>query len=470
MCSLMTAPFNDEPTLVDHLGRAGWVRWFAANVRNCSPPYVFSVHGDWGSGKTSFLHQLYGFFTGHKPSGEKLLPQETDLWGAKWKPADRYMVIWFEAWRYQNELVPVVAMLHELRGQWAWYRRTFEWVKKITEVTARGALLVIDEATRKIDDENTVKLKPSASGIQALGERWEAEHFQTPLATQKLREFLCEAIRTLIGKKGRLVVLIDDLDRCQPEAAYKLLEGIKIYLNLPNCVFVLAMDQRQLERAIAQCLPGGSKGAGDGGLPPVGAMQQAREYLEKICQDVWQLPLIPLEKHCEYMNLCLEGHCPGKENAVADILSVFKGKNYLPANARKLKAYANTLRRFMEHCSSSSGSNRERHAKLIGVFSCLYQFHPDLYRRLESNPRFYNEVREWAADGRSRNPVFQDIEIAGVAPENTPAGGPPSSPGRFVTFPDPATGNVFRIRDLILEVQAVPEQEVKCYLLPHART
>ncbi|MDB6027650.1 MAG: hypothetical protein JWM68_3873, partial [Verrucomicrobiales bacterium] len=317
----MSAAFNDEPTVADSLGRAGWVRWFAENLKNCEPPYVFGLHGDWGSGKTSFLHQMYGFFTGYSPAGKKLVPQITNTWGTHWKSSERHIVVIFEAWRYQHEATPVVALLHEIRAQWSWYNKTFKWLGKIGEVATRGALLVFDEATRKIDNDTSIKVKPSSSGIQALGERWEADHFENTLPTQKLREFLSEAIKVLSGD-SRIIILIDDLDRCQPEAAYKLLEGIKIYLNLPNCVFVLAMDQQQIQRAVATCMPGGRSGND----PDADATQlhQAAEYMEKICQDIWQLPLMPTTAHELFLRGCLEGHTAGHAEVFEQVFQVLR--------------------------------------------------------------------------------------------------------------------------------------------------
>lgn len=49
---------NDEATLNDKLLRSELRREFGLAISNCTPPHVFGLHGEWGSGKTSFLRQL----------------------------------------------------------------------------------------------------------------------------------------------------------------------------------------------------------------------------------------------------------------------------------------------------------------------------------------------------------------------------------------------------------------------------
>ena len=58
---------NDEPTLLDALDRETLIREVGEAVATCGPPQVFGVHGDWGLGKTSFLHQVQWYLTGDCP-------------------------------------------------------------------------------------------------------------------------------------------------------------------------------------------------------------------------------------------------------------------------------------------------------------------------------------------------------------------------------------------------------------------
>ncbi|MGN5377609.1 P-loop NTPase fold protein [Streptomyces lasalocidi] len=58
-------------------------------------------------------------------------------------------------------------------------------------------------------------------------------HFETDFA---------DAVREFVGEDGRLVVFVDDLDRCTPESAMTVLESLKLFLAHSQCVFVLAMD------------------------------------------------------------------------------------------------------------------------------------------------------------------------------------------------------------------------------------
>ena len=52
----MFRPQNDEPTLADRLGRYAVVKRIGDAIATCDPPLVLGIHGDWGAGKTSFLH------------------------------------------------------------------------------------------------------------------------------------------------------------------------------------------------------------------------------------------------------------------------------------------------------------------------------------------------------------------------------------------------------------------------------
>ena len=51
-------------------------------------------------------------------------------------------------------------------------------------------------------------------------------------------------------KEARLIVFVDDLDRCLPEKAIEVLEAIKLFLEVPGVVFVLGMDREVVERGI----------------------------------------------------------------------------------------------------------------------------------------------------------------------------------------------------------------------------
>src|SRR5262249_49178781 len=122
----------------------------------------------------------------------------------------------------------------------------------------------------------------------------------------------------------RVVVLIDDLDRCEPQAAFQFLEGIKIYLNLPSFVFVLGINQAVIERAIAKHLKdeGGS----------AARENVAREYFEKLCQDIWHVPAIPSAD--DFFDNCLGSACTTR----AALCQVVRRAVCLPPNPRRIKA------------------------------------------------------------------------------------------------------------------------------------
>ena len=150
--------------------------------------------------------------------------------------------------------MPIVALLQEIRTQLPGIASARRVEEARRDRYAVG-VLSLDDLTKKIGlQAATVKT------IQETGEKWEQENLATSLPAQMIRAHLDHALGQLLGLAPdkprrhayRLVVLVDDLDRCEPDAAFKLLEGIKIYLNLPSCIFVLGMNQWIIERIAKQ--------------------------------------------------------------------------------------------------------------------------------------------------------------------------------------------------------------------------
>jgi len=61
-----------------------------------------------------------------------------------------------------------------------------------------------------------------------------------------------DVVKEYVGEHGRLVIFIDDLDRCLPENALTILESLKLYLDNANCVFFIGLDKRVVEQAVKQ--------------------------------------------------------------------------------------------------------------------------------------------------------------------------------------------------------------------------
>ncbi len=92
------------------------------------------------------------------------------------------------------------------------------------------------------------------------------------------------------GSPG-LVLLIDDLDRCQPDDVAKVLEAISFCVNAGSCIIVLGMDRRQVEFAVGQAFEKLVDGLPDDELDLPAGMEIspkdrqrafARRYLEKL--------------------------------------------------------------------------------------------------------------------------------------------------------------------------------------------
>ena len=112
----------------------------------------------------------------------------------------------------------------------------------------------------------------------------------------------------MLEKAGirRLVVLIDDLDRCLPETAIETLEAIKLFLFVPGSAFVVAADEAMIEYAVKRHFPDLPLGAG--------ALTYTRNYLEKLIQVPFRIPAMGLAETKVYIALLMLEMTEGSES------------------------------------------------------------------------------------------------------------------------------------------------------------
>lgn len=364
---------DDQPTSQDLLDHAAIAARIEQRVRTCPTPYVLGIHGDWGTGKSSVLRMV------------------EDKLGAPARKGEGRVVVRFEAWKHQFEEQPVVALLQAVRRAFTLERKFFDEVKKLVNVATYGALSVIDDLVKAVS-LGTVP-KGLAGTAREEGERYEAEAFAVPLRSEQIQELYAAAIEALLGENDRLVVLVDDLDRCADAAVVRLLESLKLYLNAKRCVYVIAADREAVVRAVQRGLFGGDPDKDDPASRRT--RERAEAYVEKLFQSVEALPVTPpvaafVGKLCETW--------PDKGAALLTVLGPKAGA--LPPNPRRIK-------RFVTELGSRVDAWESRHQAppsplewpYVVIVQCLATFHPSLYRRLEADPEFFEKLVGFAKNG-----------------------------------------------------------------------
>ena len=155
-----------------------------------------------------------------------------------------------------------------------------------------------------------------------------------------------------------------------------------------------------IEQAIAENMKFGKPEDGDPSDSSFSRLR-AREYLEKICQELWHLPAMD-QPHL-YLKKCLEGY------ERAELLAqVAETTRCLPQNPRKVKSIANVLRRYAKMdagpvpTSVDRGPYPEDYCQML--VACLYCLHPEIYSRLEVHDKFFEVIKNWTRDLPDRVP------------------------------------------------------------------
>ncbi|MDE2674613.1 MAG: P-loop NTPase fold protein [Paracoccaceae bacterium] len=194
-------------------------------------PLVVALDGEWGSGKTYFLKRWVGEH-------------------AKQNKAST--VVYFDAFASDYISDPLPALVTALKGRTK--NKNINELKKaafnIVKVGARVGLGVVtsgvSETVIKVGEEFTKALGDEAE--KNLEEYWKREEGRS-IAMEQFRAALESMVSA--GKNNKVIIVIDELDRCRPDYALEVLEVIKHFFSVDNVHFVLGVNLEVLENMIS---------------------------------------------------------------------------------------------------------------------------------------------------------------------------------------------------------------------------
>ncbi|WP_087509729.1 KAP family P-loop NTPase fold protein [Cellulomonas iranensis] len=220
----------DEPTASLGLGYEKYVDALSAVITGGSPArFTIGIYGAWGVGKSSILRAV-----------------ETRLRGYD------IPVVTFDAWRYARNPQVIVPLLREVEGALA-RREEKEPHDDEKSRSDKKLWTSIGRALRAVVAEVTLNLGPVSVSGSAVGSAIDA--FQQPLGrpgAEAPHGRLVEIGRELEEAEKRIVVLIDDLDRCPPDAIVQVLEAVHVLTDVQGFVFVMALDYAVLIKAVKE--------------------------------------------------------------------------------------------------------------------------------------------------------------------------------------------------------------------------
>ena len=394
---------SDQPADEDRLDFDPYARTLADIVadRDTDTPLTIGVFGGWGRGKTSLMRMV-----------RRRLDATTDT-------DFPVRTAWFNAWLYHRE----EALWRALISRVLEAARGFPTLdpsarKDLRQLEARlycptppagGHLALGPEALPGLDGASL----PTLTGLELL--RRQAEREGDGESANRLRDIIAdveesqaltrrdqvaalddfrrqfeEICRTCILPHGRLAVFVDDLDRCLPDRAVEVLEAVKLFLDVPGCVFVLGVDREVVEQGIRVR------------YRDYEARIDGARYLEKIVQIPFNLPPVPPGAVREYV-----GGVTGGELPDPGCQAVFSAG--LEPNPRRIKRTLNIfllLWRLAQNREDLRDAIRPvRLAKMV----IMQQYHPRLFALIRDGPHYlidlerrFREQQEETAAGVER--------------------------------------------------------------------
>lgn len=400
-------------------------------LENAETPLTLGVFGTWGSGKTTLLNMLMSDIQ------KKGLPSLRTVWFTAWK-YEQQDALWRafmlrvvdglyprkdDGTRYLPDELPNINQKQGAQHLERLERSIYEtvnwqdegkWSMDVGALAKEGVRLPIWLAFHLAGLGTIAKDLGLNPQLAEILERQVREHHLNQLSS--MEQFATEfekAVRLILGKEGRLIVLVDDLDRCMPEKAVEVLEAIKLFLDVPGTVFLLGMDREIIRRGIETHYGALLGGNGDkDGIPINGDI-----YLQKMIQIPFNLPPLDMRGRVGFIEK-LEESMPS-DFRLEDITRQVFARGLYP-NPRQVKRALNVfylLKQMAEEQERQNLIEPDVLAWPLLAKTVLIQSQwPELYILWREYPTLIQTLE----DEYTRQPILENELLYGQKPEVIP--------------------------------------------------
>jgi predicted KAP-like P-loop ATPase len=288
--------WSDNPTSIDLLGFSDTAELIEkVLLDDALSPVTVGIEGDWGSGKTSLLN-LLARKLGYDGS---VIVVETHPW--EYDPAmDPKATVIAEVLDALHAEVDQRNLLDRVRLNFKALAKRVRVSKLlklgVTAAAAAGGLPKVADFLGLLDEEAETVPDQGLHGFR--------------------KEF--EDLMKALPEIHRVVVLVDDLDRCLPQTVVATLEAVKLFLSVEGMAFMLAADRRVVAHAVEIKYQ-----------PSPDAAELGRQYSEKIVQVPVPVPALLQEADTEaYLALLLMQHHldDDRDNRLENLFKHCKGQ------------------------------------------------------------------------------------------------------------------------------------------------
>lgn len=235
----------DVPTAHPGLGFEDYASALAEAILSADrPQFTVGLYGKWGSGKSSLLRAM-----------RRLLGD-----------APGVIAVDFDAWRYQRTQEIVLPLLYAVLGE----------VQRSGDQALAGSVWKLVKAFGM-----SLGFKIPVVGVEVsmtdIKRAWDEEGSPAIALDEAFARPFDELRRVgeALGDR-RIVVFVDDLDRCTSDNVVAMLESINVITDVEGFIFVLALDYDVLVQAVHSRYPHAS----------------GHEFIEKIIQVPFRIPRI----------------------------------------------------------------------------------------------------------------------------------------------------------------------------------